>query len=475
MANRWAVLIGINGYHESLGPLNFCANDAKLMRETLVSECCAFPSDNVVLLTDDQPKDRQPTFGNIHSWLGTWLSRPGPDDLVLVYFAGHGRESKDQALLAPLDATLDSLPVTGIPIQYVRDMLDRCKASQKVLILDACHSGAGRDVATMGTDFRGALNAGKGLYTIASCDADQISYEWPEKQHGVFTHYLVEALRHGAPVEPDGRVLLDRVYDWARNGILAWTAGKRLKQEPVRICRTKGDIHIASRSLSIEQRLEVAKAQIHTHQQTIDRLREDIQRLSEENAAVRQELEKKFTTQHAASGTHNIRFLHGVRSASRTIAVKIMMAVTGLLLLGGVIPAAMLIGTNIEFLGLLIPAGVGVLVCAIVSVRLLRAPRKRKDAFFDMIARTLVEDFESIRISIMPQTDDDKKAIWLEAEQFVADELRRRGFILEPQKPGIPQLQVTAYRRSRYGEWDDICLRLKHTDKSGKTYEASMR
>lgn len=308
MSNRWAIIIGINGYHESLGPLNFCANDAKLMHETLVSECCDFPSDNIVLLTDDQPKDRQPTFGNIHSWLGTWLSRPGPNDLVLVYFAGHGREADDQALLAPLDATLDSLPVTGIPIQYVRDMLDRCKASQKVLILDACHSGAGRDVATMGTSFREALDAGKGLYTIASCDADQISYEWPEKQHGVFTHYIAEALQHGAPVEPDGRVLLDRVYDWTRNGILAWTAGKRLKQEPVRICRVKGNIPIASRSLTLEQQLKVAKAQLETQHETIAKLQMEVDRLKKTNTALEQSASKPPKENNDKSyETHRVR------------------------------------------------------------------------------------------------------------------------------------------------------------------------
>ena len=283
MSKRWAVLIGVNGYHESLGALRFCVNDARLMQETLTSECCAFPQDNVVLLTDEQPKDRLPTFGNIHSWLGTWLSRPGPDDLVLVYFAGHGREAKDQALLVPQDATLESLPVTGIPIQYIRDLLDRCRARQKVFILDACHSGAGRDVATMGAGFRHALDAGKGLYTIASCDADQISYEWPEKKHGVFTHYLVEAIRHGAPVGTDGQVALDRVYESTRSNILAWTAGKRLKQEPVRICRTKGEIHIASRSLSLEQQLEIAQDQTRSHLQMIDKLQQEVSLLEEEN------------------------------------------------------------------------------------------------------------------------------------------------------------------------------------------------
>ncbi len=282
MNNKWAVLIGIDGYHESLGSLNFCMNDAKLMQEILLSDYCEFTPDNVVLLTDDQPGDRLPTFGNIHSWLGTWLSRPGPDDLVLVYFAGHGQELHDQALLAPADATLESLPVTGISIQYIRGKLDSCRAAQKVLILDACHSGAGRNVAAMTSSFREALAAGQGLYTIASCDADQISYEWPEKQHGVFTYYFVEALRHGAAVGADGRISLDRAYEWTRNSILDWTAGKRLKQEPVRICRTKGDIYIASRAPDLEQQLKAANEQIRTDQQTIDKFRQDVALLTRE-------------------------------------------------------------------------------------------------------------------------------------------------------------------------------------------------
>jgi hypothetical protein len=62
MNAKWAVLIGINDYHEGLGPLNVGADDAKLMRETLVSECCGFPPEQVLLLTKDQPQDRRVRF-----------------------------------------------------------------------------------------------------------------------------------------------------------------------------------------------------------------------------------------------------------------------------------------------------------------------------------------------------------------------------------------------------------------------------
>lgn len=36
MGTRWAVLIGINGYHESLEKLKFCANDANVMQKMIM-------------------------------------------------------------------------------------------------------------------------------------------------------------------------------------------------------------------------------------------------------------------------------------------------------------------------------------------------------------------------------------------------------------------------------------------------------
>ncbi len=270
---KWAFLVGIDGYHESLGALSCCVDDARLLRETLVCEACAFPEGNVLLLAEDEPQDRRPTYGNVHSWLASWLGRPGADDLVVVYFAGHGREVGGQVLLAPLDATLDSLHVTGIPIAYIHDLLDRCQARQKVLVLDTCHSGAGRDIEPMTEGFRAALDHDGGLYAIASCDAHQISYEWPEKGHGVFTHYLAEAVRRGAPPLPNGDVTLDAVCAWTTTRVANWAASRRLSQTPVRSCRTSGQIVIANRAHSLSGRLTSAHEQLADQQAELGRLR----------------------------------------------------------------------------------------------------------------------------------------------------------------------------------------------------------
>ena len=43
-SNRWAVLIGINGYHESLGPLKYSVNDCRRLAEVLTTTYSFWPT-----------------------------------------------------------------------------------------------------------------------------------------------------------------------------------------------------------------------------------------------------------------------------------------------------------------------------------------------------------------------------------------------------------------------------------------------
>ena len=147
--NRWAILIGINGYHNSLGSLKYAVSDCNVLRETLLSGELGFGDDRVLLLDDTQDNEHRPTFANIHAYLGSWLAAPEEDDMLLVYFAGHGRLVDGRTYLVPCDATISSIHTLGIPLQHIQDVIQQCKAKQKMLILDACHSGAGRDVHTL--------------------------------------------------------------------------------------------------------------------------------------------------------------------------------------------------------------------------------------------------------------------------------------------------------------------------------------
>ena len=284
MATQWALLIGIDQYHESLGSLKYAGADCRTLSDTLVSGPTAFPRDQVLLLDDTQAPDRRPTFANIHSFLGSWLAVPKEDDLVFVYFAGHGRLVDGKTYLVPGDATLSSVHTLGIPLKHVQSVMQRCKAKRKVLVLDACHSGAGRDVATMPDGMEEALAAGTGFYTIASCGAEELSHEWGEKGHGVFSHFLAEALQGACSPASDGRLTVDRLYEWVHERVAKWAAQHRCSQTPQRFAKGAGTIVLAETTIDhaalaeqYRRELEEVKTQLAETE-----LREARQRLARE-------------------------------------------------------------------------------------------------------------------------------------------------------------------------------------------------
>ncbi len=244
-SSKWAILIGIDKYHESLGSLKYAGADCRALRDTLVSGPLGFPDDQVLLLDDTADAEHRPTFANIHNTLGSWLAAPKEDDLVCVYFAGHGRLVDGKTYLVPGDATLSSIHTLGIPLRNVQDVLERCKAKRKLLVLDACHSGSGRDVAAMPGDMATALAAGTGFYTISSCGSEERSHEWDEVGHGVFSHFLAEALRGGCSPAADGRLTVDRLYEWVHDRVAKWAAQHRCAQTPQRFAQGAGTLVLA--------------------------------------------------------------------------------------------------------------------------------------------------------------------------------------------------------------------------------------
>ncbi len=250
---RWAVLIGIDSYHESLGDLKYAGSDCRRLKEILQSESLGFAEERTLLLNDSEGDERRPTFANIHTWLASWLAQPDEDDLVLFYFAGHGRELDGKSYLVPGDATLATLHTLGIPLANIQELIGRCKAKQKVLILDACHSGAGLDVAVMSQAMESEISNAEGIYTIASCGVDELSHEWNEKKQGVFSYYLAEALSGSCLPDPCGRLTIDAVYDWTFERVRGWAAKHRCQQTPRRVTDTAGSITLRNTITPVPQ------------------------------------------------------------------------------------------------------------------------------------------------------------------------------------------------------------------------------
>ncbi|QDU61482.1 Caspase domain protein [Planctomycetes bacterium Pan216] len=217
-SQRWAVIIGVNEYLDTrVRNLRYCVSDAHLLNDTLV-QYCGYDADNVLLITDRQQKAHlRPMKRNLTTQVRDWLSYPGEEDTVLVYFSGHGFiDRAAQGYLAPQDCDRDALIKTALRTQELRDMLNECKAKQKILILDCCHAGAAKGdegtEAVSNPTLSKVFEDAKGLMTIASCTSNEKSQEWSTLKHGLFTYFLAEGLRGSADRDGDRIVDADELY-----------------------------------------------------------------------------------------------------------------------------------------------------------------------------------------------------------------------------------------------------------------------
>lgn len=209
---RWALLIGVNKYAKN--SLRFCVADAKLLADTLV-ENCGYDRKRVVQLTDDQPEAQQPKKANIQREAAEFLKKIGEQDTVLICFSGHGFSHEGQSFLCPQDFDDEHAGLTGWRFDELRAMLHDCRAAQKILLIDCCHSGGAIMVAGTAPTVKemgAAFEHAQGLITISASRTNEESLEIGAKKHGIFTLMAVEGLRGGADFDANGIIDSDELY-----------------------------------------------------------------------------------------------------------------------------------------------------------------------------------------------------------------------------------------------------------------------
>jgi hypothetical protein len=246
---RWAVVIGVSDYRDTQIPdLEYASVDAEAIYEFLTSPAAgSFEPENILLLTNEQA-----TGAAMREALFVFLQQAAWDDLVLIYFAGHGAPDPsrpDNLYLLPYDADLNSMAATGFPMWDVKTALRRQIAAERVIVIaDACHSAGTQDGEIWGVDGANPIaNGFSELFTpsrrltLTAADTNEFSFEdarW--EGHGVFTHYLLQGLRGGADLNGDGIVTFTEAFDYVSRHVSEATNGR---QNPQRA--GLGDIPIA--------------------------------------------------------------------------------------------------------------------------------------------------------------------------------------------------------------------------------------
>ncbi|HEV3439912.1 MAG TPA: caspase family protein, partial [Gemmata sp.] len=239
------VAVGINDYSShrkavngvrAFGDLGKARADAEGFQEELLTYRGAgkcFPEGNVAMFLDGAA-DRKSILAALNELK---KSRVKPDDLLVVFFAGHGdlltANGKE-----PLDPTSGRGGLTAdtglfvfccpnyIPTKAAATALSgeelfeslagiNCR---KLVLLDTCHAGGAVEANLL----RRFIPNGQGPFVIAACDQSEQSFEDNKLGHGVFTYAVLEAFGpkfRKANVNSDGKLSPKELYDYVSDRV----------------------------------------------------------------------------------------------------------------------------------------------------------------------------------------------------------------------------------------------------------------
>jgi tetratricopeptide (TPR) repeat protein len=246
-AKRWALVIGVDKYIDpQISPLKGSDNDARMIADALV-RYSGFPQDQVILLSTNQPIERQPTRVNILRRLSNLSTTVPKDGLLLVAFAGHGMERGGQAFLLPADAQISDqisfLEETAISMTRVKQWIKDTGVGQVVLLLDACRNDPGGRADAPNPLSNAYVNSFnfdvrnrevQAFATVYATGIGQRAYEYTEKKQGYFSWAVVEGLKGGA-ANDKGEVTLSQLVKYVQEAVpkrIAIDLGSTKQQKP---------------------------------------------------------------------------------------------------------------------------------------------------------------------------------------------------------------------------------------------------
>ena len=236
MGQRRALLVATYEYQDAgLRRLAAPERDVEALAEVL--------EDQAIAGFDVQVLMNRPTH-EVGKAIADFFAAGERDDLMLLYFSGHGlKDDNGRLYLAMQNTVRDSLRFTALSAVLVGEAVSESRSRQTILILDCCYSGAYAAEQFAKSD--SAVHTkeafgGRGRIVLTASDSTQYAFEGTES---VFTHHLVEGLRTGAAdLDADGDVTTDELYDYTFKAVTAEQPGQRPRQ----FAETEGRTVVAS-------------------------------------------------------------------------------------------------------------------------------------------------------------------------------------------------------------------------------------
>ncbi len=232
----YALLVGSTQPGKAQEPLQFAHDDVDRLRAVLI-ELGGIRPDDLVTLYDPSSAQLYRALTDIETRLDKHAT-VDEQALFLFYYSGHARS---QSL---------NLGDDDVPLASLRTRLEQIPATVKLVILDACQTGAISRIKGVEPTALFSYNSVAGLNTagmavMSSSAANELSQESDQLEGSFFTHHLVVGLRGAADANSDGRITLNEAYQYSYNNTLVDTTGTAIGKQHVTLeteLRGKGEM-----------------------------------------------------------------------------------------------------------------------------------------------------------------------------------------------------------------------------------------
>lgn len=204
----FGLFMGITDYGDS--SLYGCADDASFLAQAFDLRGLIAPQNSIVLTDGDATSDA--AIAALEDLAG----RVGPDDLLVIFYSGHGgtqpAHRRDRTELDGVDETLVFVDRQMTDDEFV-SLVDDIDAGNTLLALDACQSGG----------FAREFMSAPGRMAVFSSDEDVLSSTAePVGAGGYVSFYLREAILGSGDGRPlDGALTAGELADYLTEGFIA--------------------------------------------------------------------------------------------------------------------------------------------------------------------------------------------------------------------------------------------------------------
>ncbi len=201
---RRALLISVNNYlmfntvhfGSPQDASRYPGSSTSVLRDRLTRPPMNFPVTQVYELSDGIPSEYKASKPHstqksvLETTINDFLDSSRAQDRIVVLFAGHGINIEDKSYLIPIDGNKNNIE-SLLPPKWVYARMAKCKAQQKILILDVFRFSPSRGLelpspgegeeGTMPEGFEKDLaNPPAGVQVWASCSKEQTAVELDE-------------------------------------------------------------------------------------------------------------------------------------------------------------------------------------------------------------------------------------------------------------------------------------------------------